>query len=368
MVVQADKVSYTVSIPEIESNTRRIILTGASGFLGQHLLSAFLTNPPPGVVPVQQAEDDEDETTADAAGNAVCHHIIALYRSVSGFPEAVQALTCATNVDVTVECLDITKEEQVKAWLANHTALTSSDVCIHTAAMSSPKHCQQNAEAARACNVPTFFFDVLQKRNVEIIAFSTDQVYNGTHPPYRETDERGGPSCNMYGTTKIEMEDYLLQPTFYDSSAVTVLRSSIMLGPKAPILPDVAHTTFLHFCATRSADETEFYTDECRSIVAVQDVVTVLQRLVALKRNGAPSAAAVFNLGGPESVSRFDMARAVFAHLHYAPQYLIAKKKAGLPVGPVPSPLDITMDSSKIQDHTQLQFQTLNDLVRATFV
>jgi dTDP-4-dehydrorhamnose reductase len=271
---------------------KRIVITGASGYLGQHLLNAFLTDPPL-------------QTLADGTNSASNYHIYALYRSAQGFPDAVKAAPCASNVTVTIECLDLTDSEQVSQWVERHSDL---DVCVHTAAMSSPKLCEERADVARACNVPTVFFDALRKHSVKIIAFSTDQVYDGTHAPYRETDSAR--PCNVYGQSKLEMEDYL-SPI----SNVTVLRSSIMLGSKAPILPSIAHGTFLHFCQGREGIETDFYTDERRSVVAVADVVAVIQWLVA--NDNAVALAGTFNLGGTQSVSRLEMAEAVFSYSGY---------------------------------------------------
>jgi dTDP-4-dehydrorhamnose reductase len=340
---------------------KRIAITGASGYLGQHLLNAFLTNP--------QRMTPADDDTSSGTSSSSSYHIYALYRSAQGFPDAVKAVPCASNVTVTIECLDLTDSEQVSQWVERHSDL---DVCVHTAAMSSPKLCQEQADVARACNVPTAFFDALRKHSVKIIALSTDQVYDGTQPPYRETDSTG--PCNVYGQSKLEMEEYLLSikddDTDHDSdnpprSSVTLLRSSIMLGAKAPILPSIAHGTFLHFCQTREGVETTFYTDERRSVVAVTDMVAVIQWLVA---NGNAAAAGIFNLGGPQSVSRLEMAEAVFSHFGYDKRCLIAKKKASLQdPSQVPSPLDISMDNSKITKLTQRKFQVLEEMVRATF-
>jgi dTDP-4-dehydrorhamnose reductase len=333
------------------NSMKRIVITGTSGYLGQHLLHAFLTA--------------ADDGTISTSSN---YHVYALYRSAQGFPEAVKAIRCASNVTVTIERLDLTDSEQVSQWVERHSDL---DVCIHAAAMSSPKLCQEQADAARACNVPTAFFDALRKLSVQIIALSTDQVYDGTQPPYSETDSTR--ACNFYGQSKLEMEEHLLSindDIDHDSenppqSGVTILRSSIMLGSKAPILPSIAHGTFLHFCQSREGVETEFYTDERRSVVAVADVVAVIQSLVA---NDNAAAAGIFNLGGPQSVSRLEMAEAVFSYSGYDKRYLIAKEKATLKDPPqVPSPLDISMDNSKITELTQRKFQVLEEIVRATF-
>jgi dTDP-4-dehydrorhamnose reductase len=335
---------------------KRIAITGASGYLGQHLLNAYLTDPPR--TTLLAADDGTNRTSFD-------YHIYALYRSAQGFPDAVKAIPFASHVTVTIGCLDLTDSEQVSQWVERHSDL---DVCIHAAAMSSPKLCQEQADAARACNVPTAFFDALRKHSVKIIALSTDQVYDGTQPPYRETDSTG--PCNVYGQSKLEMEEYILSindERGHDSSqsGVTVLRSSIMLGSKAPILPSIAHGTFLHFCQSREGAETEFYTDERRSVVAVADVVAVIQCLVV---NDNATTAGIFNLGGPQSVSRLEMAEAVFSYSGYDKRYLIAKEKVALKdPPPIPSPLDISMDNSKITELTQRNFQVLEEMVRATF-
>ncbi len=76
---------------------KRIVITGASGYLGQHLLNAFLTDPPQMTL--------TDDGTSSASSD---YHIYALYRSAQGFPDAVTAIPCASHVTVTIECLDLT--------------------------------------------------------------------------------------------------------------------------------------------------------------------------------------------------------------------------------------------------------------------
>jgi hypothetical protein len=61
------------------------------------------------------------------------------------------------------------------------------------------------------------------------------------------------------------------------------------------------------------------------------------------------------------------MAQAVFGHFGYDTRYLVAKKKASLPVAGVASPLDISMDSTKLSQLTAIQFQGLDDIIRDTF-
>jgi dTDP-4-dehydrorhamnose reductase len=382
----------------------RVILTGASGYLGQQLLHAFMTS---------------------TENNNYYYHIHALYGgNTPGFVEAVQRHACAhaqsqTTVQksstcvVQVEALDLTDANAVQEWMVANDASflnNNSVVCIHTAALSNPRACQKDSERAHALNVPKAFFDAcISSRGFAMICLSTDQVYAGTCPPYIEEEDHAGETTtsrptaalspvNVYGATKLAMEQYVLQlsSNFKNNSNITkvvVLRSSIILGRKAPILPEHAHDTFLHFCASRKGMDTDFYTDERRSVVSVDDVVASIQWFVrdclqqqqlqvsppptitpgntALSTTTTASGGMIFNMGGPTSVSRFEMARAVFKHLGYDPAHLIAKEKRFQEQQQqdeqVPSPLDISMDSKKIESIAGRTFESLSFMVQKTF-
>jgi len=190
----------------------------------------------------------------------------------------------------------------------------------------------------------------------------------------------------MYGTTKLQLEDYLtkLSQSSTTSAAkasttttMVSLRSSILLGPRAPILGELAHDTFLHFCDSRQDQETTFYTDECRSVIAVDNVVDVILWFVVqiLWNNDQQLLAGIYNMGGPDRVSRYDMARTVFEHFGYDLNKLIKKRKASLPLTEqqqqqqVQSPLDIAMDSTKLYKMVgdAVQFKGIEEIVRWTF-
>jgi nucleoside-diphosphate-sugar epimerase len=347
-----------------QRSRKSILLTGASGFLGQHVLQSML----------HSLSADEVE-------------ICALIGKTKGFQAHLDAWISSTMNQhplVYTDSLDLSIESDVKVWMESHPKF---DICIHTAALSSPKLCQEQPDKANALNVTRAFFDNLRKSNTFIIALSTDQVYDGSKAPYREEeddDDHSRPEPrNVYGQTKLDMEECLLEPWRRDSSTdgVVILRSSIILGPKAPILPEAAHDTFLHFCISRQHEETEFYSDEIRSVVSVKDVVATVLWFVSAnlgytttKNNSrseallnASGAGGVFNMGGPAPISRMDMAHAVFGHFGLETKLLIATKRAHLPMGPVPSPLNISMDSTKLTQLLQRNFLTLDEIVRDTF-
>lgn len=307
---------------------KRIVLTGASGYVGQHVLSRLM-----------------QESSLE---------IYAVCRDINGFsaPAMAAALSCGY-ATVIVTALDLTDAEAIDKWISSHPDL---DICLHLAATSNPRACEETPELAMACNNPVHWFQALSSNNVPIVALSTDQVYGGTKGSlYVETDATN--PVNVYGKTKVAMEESLRQSHVKCVS----LRSSIVLGPLAPF--GNAHSTFLHFCESRNKQETDFYTDECRTVISVDDVVNVL--LYFCQHGVAESA--TFNMGGRDGVSRYEMAKAVFEHYNYDTQYLIAKEKALLPPGAVASPLDISMDSSKLSTLTGITFKGLGDIVRTTF-
>jgi dTDP-4-dehydrorhamnose reductase len=287
---------------------------------------------------------------AGAGAGGVEYHITALYHQLPGFPEAVEKKASASKVKVTVRSCNLTDFDNNRSFFDDDKPAV--DLCIHTAALSSPRACEADPEKANAINIPKSFFETLS--NVPIIALSTDQVYDGTlmnnDRLYKEDVDTPNP-LNVYGQTKLDMETYLKEQ--HPSKAIC-LRSSIMLGRKAP-LANEAHDTFLHFCASRDQQETTFFTNEYRSVVSVPHVCQVVNALATtllMDDNSSTIATtatnkgfAVYNMGGPNRVHRYDMAEAVFAHFGYDPKYLV-KAQQTVPT----SPLDISMDSSKLQE------------------
>jgi len=334
----------------------KILLTGASGYLGQHLLWHWMTN---GI-------------SLDAAGNngdIISYTVVAVYNQSPGFAPAVQealqklsSLSSPSKVEVIPVSCDLTKSAAVDSFLERH----RFHACVHTAALSSPRACEQDPENAKRINVPEYFFQKLSGVRL-IIALSTDQVYDGTkdtatHGWYKEDADVPKP-LNVYGQTKLDMELYLKDRTKTDG--IILLRSSIILGPKAPLTK--AHDTFLHFCASRTGQETTtFFTNEYRTVVSVTHACRVIQYFLQDATSTAAAAAAaagVYHLGGPIRVNRLDMAQAVVACLGSDPQMVLPAEQTS-----PTSPLDISMDSSLLERVTGIIHEpnTLRGLVELT--
>jgi len=231
-------------------------------------------------------------------------------------------------------------------------------------------------------NVPEYLFAKLSKKehgssSTRIIALSTDQVYVGTTDNlFVEDDDDLSPPqpVNVYGKTKLEMEDILLKTM----DEVVVLRSSIILGPKAPItIQDApAHDTFFHFCASRCHQPTTFFTNEYRSVVSLSHVCRIITHFMTIPKLPIESLLScssssrstthhpqIYHMGGPIKVNRMEMAQAVFDYLGYDCSVLVAAQQTN-----PQSPLDIGMDSRKLERATNIAHEpsTLMGMVEET--
>ena len=302
------------------ASKKKVIITGASGYLGQHVLASL---------------DDTD------------YEIHAVYHKMKAFAEAMKGKS------VHVNSLDLTNSDAIDSYFERYGPF---DVCLHLAALSSPRICEQEQETARALNVPTHFLNKLVEQDCLIVATSTDQVYGGTKGlPYTESDS--SEPLNVYAQTKVQLEEYL------SGKKAALLRSSILLGPKTPFCGE-AHDTFLHFCHSRQGQPTTYFTDEYRSVMAVGDVVKIMNYLIL----NPDAARGIYNMGGPHRISRYDMAQAVQQHFEFSEQDVMAARKVDQAPGAIVSPLDITMSSGKLQALVGFDFSSLADIVKTTFV
>jgi dTDP-4-dehydrorhamnose reductase len=318
--------------------TLQIVLTGASGFLGQHLLSHWMKDGGP-----------QASSSSSPSSPASKIKIFALYNRLDSFPESVQAHKCAENVQVTTKSVDLTDAismKQLENLLLEVDDTSNRTIVIHTAAISSPRLCQQDTQKARAVNIPTHFFETVS--NYPLIALSTDQVYDGKQPSgslYKETEQDALQPANAYGQTKLDMEKYLKHHRSDQGPSLFLLRSSIILGPPAPF--GGAHTTFFDFCQTQGSKQeaTSFFTNEYRSVVSAKYVAQVIDDIILQvcyeRRDDNKKLPIVYNMGGSVKVNRWDMAQAVFQHFGYDQKLLQKAEQTSSD-----SPLNISMDCS----------------------
>ncbi|KIY95787.1 dTDP-4-dehydrorhamnose reductase [Monoraphidium neglectum] len=287
-----------------------IFVTGGSGYLGSHLIAhlqheggyrigySFLTNDvPPG-------------TFGDAHG-------------------------CRVDL-ATGEGLDSAFE-----------ALGPVDVVVNTAAISQPALCEKDYARARAANVPEKLLDALERQRrasgVEalLVHISTDQVYEGSRAHWSEADPTA--PVNAYGRSKLEAEEIIRARW----PRAVVLRASLIYGPQPPF--PVGRPLFVQFVedSLRQGKPTKFFADEFRCPVFVFDICRVVAHLARLPP-GAP-AHNTYNLGGPDRMSRVDMAVAVARHFGYDLGAIVSIPSAEAGDRGYQSPPDISMVMDRLR-------------------
>ena len=191
---------------------------------------------------------------------------------------------------------------------------------LHLAALSSPLVCEKNAELAKAINCPSHLIDAVQEHAVENCLFvftSTDLVFDGNFPPYSphlnvEGVDDGcsfSAATTVYGATKREFEKKVLTRLSHG----VVLRLSNMIGPR--FVWRNAGTKFMQFLfeALQKRETIGLRCDEIRSFVSVHDVVEIISRCLLREELTEYIRGKAFNVGGPEGLSRLDMARELAA-------------------------------------------------------
>ena len=204
---------------------------------------------------------------------------------------------------------------------------------IHTAAQSQPNFCQNYPDEAYAVNV-TATLNLAQlcaERAIPFVFTSTDLVFDGTDPPYRETDPVS--PINRYGEQKAEAEQGIL-----GYPHTTVCRMPLLFGEAPPM----ASSFIQPFIKTlRSGQELRLFTDEWRTPVSASSAAAGL--LLALQVPG------LLHLGGKERVSRYQFGCLMAEVLQLPQDKLLPCLQKAVPMA-APRPTDVSLDSSKAFD------------------
>lgn len=306
----------------------RALIVGGSGYLGQFVIRAML----------DAGYERVDYTYASNPLPEVsdaCKGHVANVASGEGVREAIDAVLRSGGLDVVVNC----------------------------AAISSPGACEKDPETANATNVPKQLLVALRERFPPVtrgdtgedpaarkpllVHLSTDQVYCGETANNLEGHGAHIAPVNAYGRSKLAAEKMVRES--WPHAQTVVLRSSIITGPQSPFAP-VKRPLFLEFVtdALRGGDPTTFFEDEFRCPIAAVDLARHILVLAAAEPG---TKRGVFNAGGPERLSRVDMAKKAADALNYSAKNVVAARAASVDRG-VASPADISMDSSKLERAT----------------
>ncbi len=204
---------------------------------------------------------------------------------------------------------------------------------IHTAAASKPNYCQTHPQESYSINVSASLniARFCAEYNIPCVFTSTDLVFDGTNPPYTESD-RVSP-ITYYGEQKVEAEQKML--AIYPGSAIC--RMPLMFGLPSP----VANSFLQSFIANlKAGKELNLFVDEFRTpasaITASKGLLLAVEKQVQ----------GILHLGGKQSISRYDFGLLLANILQLSPSLIKPGKQQDVIMAAPRSP-DTSLDSSK---------------------
>ncbi|MBD2497040.1 NAD(P)-dependent oxidoreductase [Nostoc sp. FACHB-280] len=206
------------------------------------------------------------------------------------------------------------------------------DAVIHTAAHSQPNFCQIHPQESHlinvtaSCNIAGLCADY----SIPCAFTSTDQVFNGLNAPYHEAS----PVCpiNIYGEQKVMAEMGMLER----HPMTAVCRMPLLFGIATP----TAQSFIQPFIKTlKEEKELNLFIDEFRTPASGSTAAKGL--LLALQKvNG------IIHLGGKERISRYDFGQLLVEVFKLPSTGIKICRQQDVKMS-APRPTDVSLDSSK---------------------
>ena len=188
--------------------------------------------------------------------------------------------------------MDITKPSQVSAIFQEY--LPSA--VIHTAAITNVDYCESNISECKEVNVAAtnILFHAAQSINAQLIALSTDFVFDGVRGNYKETDAPN--PLSVYAKSKLAAEQ-LLQVSNYKNWAI--VRTIIVFGEGN----NLSRSNIVLWAkeALTSGKELNIIDDQFRAPTWADDLAWACIRIAMMKKKG------MFHISGPETFSIYDL-------------------------------------------------------------
>ena len=201
----------------------------------------------------------------------------------------------------------------------------------HLAAMSDPNACQLNKQKSRAINLEATvnLANLCADQNIELIFTSTDLVFDGAKGAYSEEDEVN--PLSRYAEHKI-----LAEQALFDNPFVKILRLPLMYGYRGK-----GKASFLEALLSKWSEGQvqQLFEDEYRTAAPGVCVAKALLK----SRTWSDK---LYHLGGPECLSRYEMGLLLAAHYNIDLSLIKKCLRADVKM-PADRPRDVSLNSSK---------------------
>lgn len=293
-----------------------VIITGASGFLGQHLVALF-----------QQQVD---------------HSLVLVQRQVTGNYQGesqVQELS-----------VDLRNSTSLRETLLAH----DPKVIIHLAALAATGECAKRPQDAWEINHggTEALLAVAEACNAHMILLSSDWVFDAERAPTGGFTETATPQpASVYGNTKRAAEKSLLE----SSIPSAIIRSALMYGlPRGTTVSSLVSLD----TALRKQQPLQLFNDEWRTPVFVNDVCRLILTILRQKAEG------VFHCAGDERLSRYEFAKRYADFLNVSSAKLQAVPRSAVP-GMQDRPEDLSLSTALTRCYLHFNFSSIEEAFAA---
>ena len=205
------------------------------------------------------------------------------------------------------ESIDLTAGKAVTALLQDF----KPHVIVHAAAMSRVIECEDHPEQAALANVAVTESLALAAKTLRarLIFLSSDQVFSGKKGGYRESHIPD--PVNVYGRTKLEAENAVIA-----SGVVSlIVRSNSLVGPSIGWGDSF---TDMIVRKLRAGEAVTLFEDQYRSPIHIRTMVRIVEAVCVLGLSG------LIHAGGPRRISRLDTGYAVARAYALSPEGITA--------------------------------------------
>ncbi len=276
----------------------RILITGASGFLGGHLCR----------VAAQEGE------------------VVGAFHLHDSVPKDALAV----QMDLQEETALRKRLEEIDPQILVHAAVMQVDACEHNPELAERINVQASRSIAEWC----------ARRRRRLVYISSDLVFDGAKGNYREIDV--AQPVMIYGKTKLAAEQEVLRTC----SSACVARLPLMYG-----FPVAGGSNFFLSMLARlqRGESSPVFHDQYRTPGLVNNLAAAVWELACSDYRG------IMHLAGATRCSRYEFARSVcrFANLNEALLQPVSMFETALPA---PRPQDVSLDCSLANSvlHTKL--------------
>lgn len=270
----------------------KLLITGASGFVGAHLMQAQFSGEKLGTyLSSTPHENSNSYFQLDIQNAAACRRLIEKYQP---------------------------------------------DFLIHCAAKSNLDWCEKNKPESWRVNAaaPVQLAEICAENGVRFMFLSSDMVFDGQGGNYTEVDDCAPTS--VYGQAKRHAEKAILKI----NPAFIIVRIALVFG--LPV--NGCGRSFLQWILQRidNRQSVPLFIDQFRTPISVQELAIILLDLVQTEIGG------IIHVAGPERLDRFQFGKYVCDAFTADRSLLQACRLAQLPQSP-PRPADLSLNIDRLK-------------------